>query len=222
MTTGTAARTHVRVPDVARMEQALLERDEAPLADAVEREIVEMGIRGPFLDVGAGTGVWVAMVEKTGEVACGIDVLPSVLCAGKDHYGLTTLVLGDGSRLPFRDGTFRWIQLREVIEHVDHAQGANLLSEAWRVLAPGATLRLTTPNRLKYAAPSGRVRRAWAGLMGRSDDPAHVHEYWPWELRRQVHDAGFAIESFRYRAPNRYVPLTCLGAGIDILATRTR
>lgn len=220
MTAGTASKKHISPPDVTRMERLLLERDEEPLADLVAQEITDMSIRGPFLDVGAGTGVWVAMVERAGETACGVDVLRSVLSEGRKRYGLATLVLGDAARLPFHDGAFRWVQLREVIEHVDHPRGAALLSELRRVLAPGGTLRLTTPNRLKYAAPSRQIGRAWAGLAGRSDDPAHVHEYWPWELRRALSKAGFRIDSLRYRAPNRYVPLRCLSAGIDIRATR--
>lgn len=217
-----AAATVMRTstPDISRMERLLLERDEEPLANLVAHEIAEMDIRGPFLDVGAGTGVWVAMVERAGEMACGIDLLPSVLSAGRERYGLPTLVLGDGSQLPFRDGAFRWVQLREVIEHVDPARGAALLAEVRRVLASEGTLRLTTPNRLKYAAPARRIPRALAGLAGRSDDPAHVHEYWPWELRRALHDAGFSIEWLRYRAPNRYLPLRWLGAGIDVRARR--
>jgi SAM-dependent methyltransferase len=220
MTLTTAPEQRATPGGIARMERLLLARDEEPLADLVAQEIAEMGIRGPFLDVGAGTGVWVAMVERAGESAFGVDVLASVLAEGRKRYGLSTLLLGDATRLPFQDGAFRWVQLREVIEHVDQSRGAELLSELRRVLAPEGTLRLTTPNRLKYAGPSRQVARAWAGLAGRSDDPAHVHEYWPWELRRQVRDAGFGIDSFRYRAPNRYVPLQCLGAGIDIRATR--
>ena len=215
MSARTLTRSHSASIGVARMERLLLDRDEEPLAALVAEEIARFGIRGPFLDVGAGTGIWVAMVERAGEFACGVDVLPSVLLAGRARYGLGTLFLGEAACLPFRDATFRWIQLREVIEHVDPSQGAALLAELHRVLVPGGTLRLTTPNRLKYAAPSRRMSRALAGLAGRPDDRAHVHEYWPWELRSRMREAGFEIRSFRYRAPNRYIPLPVFGAGID-------
>ncbi len=219
MSVRTLTRSHSATEGVARMERVLLDRDEGPLEALVCEEIARFGIRGPFLDVGAGTGIWVAMMERAGEVACGIDVLPSVLLAGRERYGLRSLLVGEATCLPFRDNTFRWVQLREVIEHVDRAQGLALLSELRRVLVPGGVLRLTTPNRLKYAAPSRRVSRALAGLAGRADDRAHVHEYWPWELRGLLRQAGFGIESFGYRAPNRYVPLDFLCAGIDMRAT---
>ncbi len=204
----------------SELERALLERDEEQLAAAVAREIRDMGIRGPFLDIGAGTGLWVAMVRETGEAAYGIDPLPSLLDTGRRRYCLKTLILADGRHLPFPAGRFRWIQLREVVEHVDRRGGAALLREINRVLLPGGLLRLTTPNRLKYAAPSRHVLRSVAGLLGKADDEAHVHEYWPWELRRLVVASGYRIRSLRYRARNRYIPWGPLAAGFDIIAVK--
>jgi SAM-dependent methyltransferase len=218
MTQALLTRSHSVTEGVANMERALLARDEAPLEALVAEEIERFGIHGPFLDVGAGTGIWVAIVERAGELACGVDVLPEVLLAGRERYGLRSLLIGEATRLPFRSATFRWIQLREVIEHVDREQGRMLLAELRRLLAPGGTLRLTTPNRLKYAVPRRRLHRGVGGLLGRPDDHAHIHEYWPWELRARVLEAGFSITSFRFRAPNRYIPVPLLSAGIDLLA----
>lgn len=202
------------------MQRSLLERDEEQLRATVAREISDLGIRGPFLDIGAGTGLWVAMVRETGEAAYGICVLPTLLGAGRRRYRLKTLILGDGRHLPFPAGHFRWIQLREVIEHVDRRGGAALMREINRVLLPGGLLRLTTPNRLKYAVPSRKVLRGVAGLLGKAADQAHVHEYWPWELRRLVAASGYCIQSMRYRARNRYIPWGPLAAGIDIIAAK--
>jgi len=202
------------------MRRALLERDEEQLAHLVRREIEELGICGPFLDIGAGTGLWVAMVRDAGEAAYGIDLLPTLLDVGRHRYGLETLVLCDGRHLPFRAGFFRWIQLREVIEHLDRKGGAALVSEINRVLLPGGMVRLTTPNRLKYVVPSRRPLRGIAGLLGKANDPGHVHEYWPWELRRLLTVSGFRIRSLRFRARNRYIPWEPLAAGFDIIATK--
>ena len=95
------------------------------------------------------------------------------------------------------------------------------MSEVNRVLLPGGMVRLTTPNRLKYVVPSRRLLRGVAGLLGKADDVAHVHEYWPWELRRLLTVSGFRIQSLRFRARNRYIPWEPLAAGIDIIATKT-
>lgn len=57
--------------------------------------------------------------------------------------GLT--VLGDDTALPFQDALFDQVLLVHALEFVDHARG--LLAEVWRVLAPGGTVTLVTPNR---------------------------------------------------------------------------
>ena len=204
----------------AEMQRALLEIDEEQLANTVAREIKDLGIHGPFLDIGAGTGLWVAVVGEAGEAAYGIDLLPTLLSVGARRYGLRTLVLGDGRHLPFRTGLFRWIHLGEVIEHLDRRDGAALMSEINRVLLPGGTLRLTTPNRLKYVVPSRRLLRGVAGLLGKAADRAHVHEYWPWEIRRLLRATGFRIQSLQFRARNRYIPWAPLAAGIEIIAAK--
>lgn len=48
--------------------------------------------------------------------------------------------------LPFADASFDLILLEEVIEHVDKAQGLDLLRECHRILARGGVIRITTPD----------------------------------------------------------------------------
>lgn len=202
------------------MERFLRERDERELQSLVAREIRELDVRGPFLDIGSGTGLWVAMVREAGEAAFGIDPSLSLASVARDRYRLETLVVGDGLQLPFRDGFFRFVHLGEVIEHVDRAAGTTLLKSIQRVLARGGRVRITTPNRLKYLAPSRRPLGHLAGLLGRASDRAHRHEYWPWELRRQVKGAGFEVLSARFRVPHRYLPLRFVAAGLEIIAVK--
>ena len=54
------------------------------------------------------------------------------------------LVCGDAMRLPFRSGTFETVVASEIIEHVGNPEA--MMSECARVLAPGGTLIVTTPN----------------------------------------------------------------------------
>ncbi len=200
------------------MERFLTERDERELQSLVAREIKELDVRGPFLDIGSGTGLWVAMVREAGEAAFGIDPSVSLANVAKKRYRLDTLVVGDGLQLPFRDGFFRFVHLGEVIEHVDRAAGTALLKSIQRVLAREGRVRITTPNRLKYLAPSRTPLRHLVGLFGRASDRTHLHEYWPWELRRQVKRAGFEILTVRFRVPQRYLPLRFFAAGLEIIA----
>ena len=55
------------------------------------------------------------------------------------------------SRLPFANASVLLIYSEHMLEHMSPAAGVNLLSECWRVLAPGGLLRVVTPDVSKYA-----------------------------------------------------------------------
>src|SRR4051812_40618920 len=52
-------------------------------------------------------------------------------------------------RFPFADNTFDYILSEHMIEHVPYDMGRVILSECHRVLKPGGTLRIVTPD-LKF------------------------------------------------------------------------
>jgi SAM-dependent methyltransferase len=59
----------------------------------------------------------------------------------------------DGTkRFLFRDGRFQWIIAEHFIEHISFRDAVVFLFEARRLLAPGGTLRLSTPDLAIYAA----------------------------------------------------------------------
>jgi hypothetical protein len=59
----------------------------------------------------------------------------------------------DGTqRFPFRNGRFEWIIAEHFIEHISYHEAIAFLTEARRLLAPGGTLRLSTPDMAIYAA----------------------------------------------------------------------
>jgi len=59
----------------------------------------------------------------------------------------------DGTqRFPFRDGRFTWIIAEHFIEHIPYKAAIGFLAEARRLLAPGGTLRISTPDLAIYAA----------------------------------------------------------------------
>jgi|GEM_PF-3475194 len=58
-------------------------------------------------------------------------------------------VVGDGRALPFCDGTFDTVILREVLEHVSVTDLPTLIEEVYRVLSNGGRLLVTTPFRFQ-------------------------------------------------------------------------
>jgi SAM-dependent methyltransferase len=105
---------------------------------------------GPVLDLGCGSGSFLASVGHSGRPLVGVDIaLRWLIVARKrlDEEGLgqIPLVCGCSERLPFADRSFAGIVAGDVIEHVAD-QGATL-AEAYRVLEPGGRLFLASPNR---------------------------------------------------------------------------
>jgi SAM-dependent methyltransferase len=123
----------------------------------------------PLLDLGCGTGSFLAAVGREVGPAWGVDIaLRWLLVARKrlDEEGLAhvRLACGCAERLPFLDRGFGGIVAGDVIEHVAD-QGATL-AEAYRVLAPGGRLFLAAPNRFSLA-PEPHVQVWGVGFLPR-------------------------------------------------------
>jgi SAM-dependent methyltransferase len=112
-----------------------------------------------WLDLGCGHRVlpeWLpeqehALVAKCRSVT-GIDYdMPSL----QQHRSVTRRVRGDIGALPFRDGSFDLVTANMVVEHLQDPAGQ--FAEIRRVLRPGGTLLLHTPNALGYRTIMSRV-----------------------------------------------------------------
>ncbi|WP_422750991.1 class I SAM-dependent methyltransferase [Micromonospora sp. WMMD1219] len=105
------------------------------------------GRTGRHLDLGCGTGDFLAVLHEHGTVACeGADPHPGYLAElAARHPDLPLHRLGVGEPLPFADRHFDSVSLLDVLEHVPDEIA--LLTETHRVLAPGGLLVLTVPRR---------------------------------------------------------------------------
>ena len=121
---------------------------------------------GRVLDAGCGTGY--GSVEFGRDVAVfGLDFSAEALthaCANYARPGIQ-LVQGSCEELPFADAAFDLIAAFEVIEHLE--RWPDFLGEASRVLKPGGTLVVSTPNKAYYTESRGTA----------GPNPFHVHEF---------------------------------------------
>lgn len=79
------------------------------------------------------------------QLGCGHNVLSGWLntdigCTGPITY------LDVRKPFPIESGTFDYIFTEHIIEHLTYSQGAGMLAECFRVLKPGGTLRVSTPD----------------------------------------------------------------------------
>jgi predicted SAM-dependent methyltransferase len=55
-------------------------------------------------------------------------------------------------RFPFEDGSIHYIFSEHVIEHLTYDEGKAMIAEAYRVLAPGGKMRVSTPDLMQFIA----------------------------------------------------------------------
>jgi SAM-dependent methyltransferase len=177
---------------------------EQPLVDHRLEKIAP--ITGRWLDYGCADGGYAAGLLGAGaERVTGVDVVAERIAqAGeRDSRGgrLEFLCVQDDT-LPFEDATFDGVLINEVLEHV--ADEERTLSEVARVLRPNGRLVLYSPNR--FFPVEGHGLRFSETIAIRKPVPLvpwlparltarfmQAHNYWPWQLQRLVHDAGFEI-----------------------------
>ncbi len=135
------------------------------------------------LDLGAGEGYFSQLVGEHLRHVAGID--PSAVLSACDavpeqfrYPDVTCNGIGDAGELPYADEEFDLVLSLEVIEHVEDQ--FSFLREARRVLKPGGTLVVSTPNVLNM---NSRWRFLHSGF-------AQLFDPLPLDERDIVHTSG--------------------------------
>ncbi|HYA34737.1 MAG TPA: methyltransferase domain-containing protein [Candidatus Binataceae bacterium] len=101
---------------------------------------------GRLLDIPAGGGI-----QSRALAAMGYDVVSADLFPGESSGATISVVRADANQaFPFRASSFDYVLSREGIEHLENQTG--FLRECARVLKPGGTIVITTPNLMHLSA----------------------------------------------------------------------
>jgi len=125
-------------------------------------------LTGKVLDIGAGQSPWRVFLHRSVSYQ-GVDIRSA------SQFGMSEqkdVIYYDGNTLPFRDCTFDAAICVEVLEHA--SDPGLLLSEAFRVLKPGATFALTVP----WSARTHHI-------------PFDFHRFSRYQLDKMLSEAGF-------------------------------
>jgi ubiquinone/menaquinone biosynthesis C-methylase UbiE len=141
------------------------------------------------LDIGCGAGYGTRMLADQARRAVGVDVVPEAVAQASAAFRSTNCAfqLYDGDCLPFEDGEFDAATSFQTIEHV--IDDSRFVTEAARVLKPGARLILTTPNRAMRLRDG---QRPWNRF--------HVREYTSTELELLLAKHFTSVEMLGVRA----------------------
>lgn len=103
-----------------------------------------------ILDVGCGSGWWLAGLAAAPEIGAtlhGIDMLPDRIGLAQGRVPAAALATGDARELPYEDCRFDVVTLFTVLSSLSGHRDVRLaITEARRVLAPGATLLVWEPR----------------------------------------------------------------------------
>ena len=118
------------------------------------------------LEVGCGLGHYLATAADRVEHVVGVDLSVAFLVLARKRLGgRGLLVAAEAEHLPFRDGTYAAVIAADVLEHL--ADQRRSLEEIGRVLSPGGSLFLSTPNRYSLA-PEPHVALWGVGFLPRT------------------------------------------------------
>lgn len=138
--------------------------------ERVGRQVIwiENNPGGRILDIGCGSGEFLAQMRDMGWAVSGVEPDASAVLAAKKKYGLNALQ-GSLESTSFPDHYFDVITMNHVIEHL--ARPVAILKECTRLLKPGGKIVLLTPNVRSWGHDI--FKGCWRDL----DPPRHFYVY---------------------------------------------
>jgi SAM-dependent methyltransferase len=163
--------------------------------DALERERAP----GRLLDIGCGTGLFLAVARRRGWDPFGIDDCVEATQYARNHFGLDVWV-GEFADFPAEHRSFDAITMWDIIEH--SRAPVELLRTARDCLAPGGQLGISTPNQRSIldvgAGTLYRLsRRRVTAPLEKFYVEQHFLYFTPATLEKSLARAGLELASLR-------------------------
>lgn len=142
---------------------------------------------GQILDVGSGTGAFVAALRKAGWRADGLEPDSTARQVAQETFGISLLNIDQLFHLP--SASYDAITLWHVLEHVHDVSG--YMQQFRRLLKPGGRLLIALPNHSAWDATY--FGKWWAAY----DVPRHLYHFAPDSVRALARQHQFQCASIR-------------------------
>jgi ubiquinone/menaquinone biosynthesis C-methylase UbiE len=154
----------------------------------IESYLPDRGNGLRVLDVGCGTGHYMARLKTRGFEVAGVDGSQEMLVHARANNPESTLVRADVERIPFDDAGFDYVVCIEVLRYLPDISG--LIREMSRLLKPGGTVLATavSPFNLNGYCLINRIASSYRvrGLV-----PLRQYFHRSRSLRRSFLESGF-------------------------------
>jgi SAM-dependent methyltransferase len=179
---------------VANMARAYLEQTPwTRLRLAAVRDLVEPRPGERVLDLGSAAGAVTHFLATFGCHAVGVDMEPRAVEVARALFPGLRFEVADVAQVPFPDASFDKAVAADLVEHLEDEPFAEMLAEVRRVLVPGGTLSIYTPN----ARHPIELLKERDLLLARNE--THVGLRDAPRLRELLGAAGYAVERDEWR-----------------------
>ena len=157
------------------------------------RVLVEPRAGERILDLGCAAGAISHYLSTFGCDTVGVDAEPRAIEKARELWPGLRFELADVRELPFPDESFDKAVAADLVEHLDEATFRSMLAETHRVLRPGGTLAIYTPNPLH---PIERLKERDLIL---ARNPTHIGLRTASVLQDMLRETGFDVDRSEWR-----------------------
>ena len=140
------------------------------------------------LDLGCAAGSMTDFLARSGCEAVGVDASELGVAEARRLHPTLRFEVGDVSRLPFEDCCFDKALAADLTEHLELETLRGMFRECRRVLVPGGTLSIHTPN------PKHLIERMKSRNFLVGTNETHIGLLSSRTLADELRAAGFAVE----------------------------
>lgn len=174
--------------------------------NAIRTKILELfakDFNGKAMDLGCGRGEWLKLLRdshKFSTLSC-MDILDCRLPEVKDVAYVEADLAKD--RFNFPENEFQFLFAIEVIEHIENPR--HFIREAFRLLRPGGTFIVSTPNVDSLRSKISFLLRGYFPPFCQADytGSGHISPISQLDFIRMAKEAGFRSLTFNYSLPGR-------------------
>jgi cyclopropane fatty-acyl-phospholipid synthase-like methyltransferase len=141
-----------------------------------------------ILDLGCAAGALTHFFSQRGATVTGIDSEPKAIEKARELFPDLQFELADVSKLPEADHSVDKAVAGDLVEHLDNATLNAMLRELRRVLVPGGTVSIYTPN------PKHLIERLKAHDFVLAQNPTHIGLRTSDQLVAALERNGFKID----------------------------
>jgi len=152
---------------------------------------------GKLLDIGCGTGSFLASMKRSGWGAYGVELSP-VACEYAERNEGLNVFNGTVEDASFPNDFFDAVTMLQVLEHTQDPAGT--LREVYRILKADGLLTIGVPNAASWES------KLFGSRWGPWEIPRHLYHFSPTTITALLEKNGFSVIDIKYDGiPNGFL-----------------